>query len=151
MFIKEQITRTQDTCTGKFIFGNLHNDRYIVVPVVIKSMSIDETTDTNLFLTTKYWYTNTHLFSTTFISLSAYFLTPKITPRAVLYNTVTLSLTPFCKKKYKNTVLNNSKTKDQLHFTVHTNYSSYMLPGVIVFDGQFLTHNTFLGDDVTLA
>lgn len=90
---QKAILSTQDT--GRFIFGNLHNDRYIVV--VIKSMSIDKTTDTNQQNTD----TQTHLFSTTFISLSAYFLTPKITPRAVLYNTVTLSLTPFYNKNIK--------------------------------------------------
>lgn len=55
MFIKGQILRTQDT--GRFIFGNLHYDRYIVV--VIKSMSIDKTTDTNPQNTD----TQTHTFS----------------------------------------------------------------------------------------
>lgn len=47
---QKAILSTQDT--GRFIFGNLHNDRYIVV--VIKSMSIDKTKDINLFFTTKY-------------------------------------------------------------------------------------------------
>lgn len=54
MSIKEQITRTQDT--GRFIFGNLHNDCYIVV--VIKSMSIDET-----FSLRQNTDTQTHTFS----------------------------------------------------------------------------------------
>lgn len=75
---------------------------------------------------------DTNLFSTTFSSLSAYFLTPKITPRAVLYNTVTLSLTPFCKKNiYK--LCNDPKPVDQLHRRVQTTVL-YMVPGVIVLD-----------------
>lgn len=55
MSIKKQILSTHNT--GGFIFINLNNDRYIVV--VIKSMSIDKTTDTNPQNTD----TQTHTFS----------------------------------------------------------------------------------------
>lgn len=59
---QKAILSTQDT--GRFIFGNLHNDRYIVV--VIKSMSIDKTIDTNQQNTD----TQTHTFSLRLSSVS---------------------------------------------------------------------------------